>query len=89
MMNRRGFIGALAGFAAGMVMDPERALWVPVARVFSIPSASVLGPVDIALIVAIVDSLKAENSEAPFWGRVQSRSKPRPSVVTTSQVHHA
>lgn len=37
-LNRRGFIGALAGFAAGIVLDPERALWVPGAKSFSIPN---------------------------------------------------
>lgn len=28
-MNRRRFLGSLAGFAAAMTMDPERLLWVP------------------------------------------------------------
>lgn len=34
-MNRRGFLGALA---AALVLDPERALWVPGKKVVSIPS---------------------------------------------------
>jgi hypothetical protein len=29
MIGRRGFIGALAAATVGMVLDPERALWVP------------------------------------------------------------
>lgn len=28
-MNRRGFLGGLLAAAAGMALDPERALWVP------------------------------------------------------------
>lgn len=36
-MNRREFIGALVGAAAGMAIDPERALWVPRAKLISIP----------------------------------------------------
>lgn len=28
-MNRRAFLGSLASLAAGMALDPERALWVP------------------------------------------------------------
>lgn len=34
-MNRRGFIGALA--AAAFALDPDRALWVPGAKLISIP----------------------------------------------------
>lgn len=33
-MNRRGFLGAIA---AALVLDPERALWVPGAKKISIP----------------------------------------------------
>ncbi len=36
-MNRRGFIGTLAGFAAACMLDPERALWKPGAKTISIP----------------------------------------------------
>ncbi len=36
-MNRRGFLGALLGAAAGAAYDPERALWVPGAKLISIP----------------------------------------------------
>lgn len=34
-MNRRGFLGVLA---AACVLDPERALWVPGARLISVPA---------------------------------------------------
>ncbi len=37
-MNRRGFLGAVAGALAGAVYDPERALWRPGAKLISIPS---------------------------------------------------
>lgn len=36
-MNRRGFLGALAGAIAGATLDPERALWRPGAKLISIP----------------------------------------------------
>lgn len=35
-MNRRGFIGALA--AAAFALDPDHALWVPGAKLISIPA---------------------------------------------------
>lgn len=35
-MNRRGFLGLLAG----AVLDPERLLWVPGKKLISIPTAS-------------------------------------------------
>jgi len=37
-MNRRGFLGALLGGAAAAAsFDPEKALWVPGAKLISIP----------------------------------------------------
>lgn len=36
-MNRRGFLAALLG---GAVLDPERLLWRPGAKLISIPSVS-------------------------------------------------
>ena len=33
-MDRRSFIGSLAALAAGMALDPERALWVPGRRTY-------------------------------------------------------
>lgn len=37
-MKRRGFLGLLGGLAAGAVLDPERLLWVPGAKLISIPA---------------------------------------------------
>lgn len=37
-MNRRGFIGALAAFASGAILDPEKLLWVRGAKTISIPA---------------------------------------------------
>jgi hypothetical protein len=41
-MNRRRFLTALLGAAAAapMVLDPERALWVPGRKLISIPKAT-------------------------------------------------
>jgi len=38
-LNRRGFLGVLATVAAGATLDPERALWVPGAKLISVPAA--------------------------------------------------
>lgn len=39
-MNRRGFLSALLGTGAAMMLDPERLLWVPGAKTISIPAPS-------------------------------------------------
>lgn len=39
-MNRRRFLSLLTAGAAGMVLDPERALWVPGAKTIFLPSAT-------------------------------------------------
>ena len=36
-MNRRGFLGSIAGFAAACTLDPELALWKPGAKLISVP----------------------------------------------------
>ena len=36
-MNRRHLLGTLLGAAAGLVLDPERMLWVPGAKKIFIP----------------------------------------------------
>jgi hypothetical protein len=41
-VNRRGFLGALAAFAAGAVLDPERLLWVPGQKTIFLPSQNTL-----------------------------------------------
>jgi hypothetical protein len=40
--SRRGFLGLLGAVAAGAVIDPERALWIPGRRLISIPRERVL-----------------------------------------------
>ncbi len=36
-LNRRGFLGAIAGAIAGATLDPEKLLWVPRKKLISIP----------------------------------------------------
>ncbi len=38
MHSRRGFLGLLAGVAAGATLDPERLLWRPGAKLISVPA---------------------------------------------------
>jgi hypothetical protein len=40
MNTRRGFLGALAGAAAALTLDPERLLWRPGAKLISIPAVA-------------------------------------------------
>jgi hypothetical protein len=42
-MNRRAFLATLAAGAAGLVLDPERLLWVPGAKTFFLPSPKPVG----------------------------------------------
>jgi hypothetical protein len=49
-MNRRGFLGALFGSAGALVVDPERALWTPGAKLISIPRRTAAGWASTALI---------------------------------------
>lgn len=39
MLTRRGFLGSLATAAAGLALDPERALWVPGQKRIFLPAA--------------------------------------------------
>jgi hypothetical protein len=39
MISRRGFLGLLGAGAAAVAFDPERDLWVPRAKLISIPAA--------------------------------------------------
>lgn len=48
-MNRRGFLGLLAGAATGFVLDPEQLLWRPGAKTIFLPSLAepeFFGPVN-------------------------------------------
>jgi hypothetical protein len=40
-LNRRGFLGAIGAAVAAATLDPERALWIPGAKVYSIPAPRV------------------------------------------------
>lgn len=40
-MNRRGFLGALTAAVTGAVLDPEKLLWRPGAKMIFIPPARV------------------------------------------------
>lgn len=42
-MNRRGFLQLLGAGATGLVLDPERLLWVPGQKTFFLPSISLVG----------------------------------------------
>ena len=37
-MNRRGFLGVLGAGLAGYVLDPERAIWLPGAKTYFLPT---------------------------------------------------
>lgn len=50
-MNRRGFLGGLAGLAAGMVLDPEKLLWVKGAKTIFIPEAAPLQRIPVGVMV--------------------------------------
>lgn len=41
-MNRRGFLSLFGAVAAAAALDPERLLWVPGAKVISIPKPRVI-----------------------------------------------
>ncbi len=41
-MNRRGFLGSLATFAAALTLDPEKLLWRPEAKTIFLPTTSPL-----------------------------------------------
>ncbi len=49
-MERRGFFGVIAGFAATAVLDPERDLWVPGKKLISIPSPLVQADVTLQAV---------------------------------------
>lgn len=42
-MNRRGFLGAIAAALGGAVLDPDKLLWVPGAKLISIPRPRLRG----------------------------------------------
>jgi hypothetical protein len=40
-MNRRGFLGLLAGIASAAVLDPDKLLWVTGRKLISVPCISI------------------------------------------------
>jgi hypothetical protein len=48
-MNRRNFLTALGLGAAGLVLDPERLLWVPGQKTIFLPPTTILAPPAISL----------------------------------------
>lgn len=56
--SRRGFLGFLGAAVAGAMLDPERLLWVPGAKVYSLPSMPLPG--------AIIRFLNIERLTSPI-----------------------
>lgn len=67
-MNRRGLMSAFTGLAAGMALDPERLLWVPGAKVISVPSPSPW-PSNEKTIRAQLEFYRKINSQVFFFGQ--------------------
>lgn len=44
MITRRGFLGALAAAATGLVLDPERLLWLPGQKTIFLPPIETFQP---------------------------------------------
>ncbi len=65
-MDRRGFLGAL--FSA-LVLDPDRALWVPGKKLISIPKPRPLELHEIALNVESLELALAQMQEWVMEGR--------------------
>lgn len=59
-MNRRGFLGLTLAGAAGMLLDPERLLWVP-GKTFVFVKAPVRGVTIAELVAATYDKVIAEH----------------------------
>ena len=50
-MNRRQLLGTLLGAAAGLVLDPERLLWIPGQRKIFIPPLAPLQKLEVGDLV--------------------------------------
>jgi len=71
-MNRRGFLGSLATLAAGLVLDPERLLWVPGQKTIFLPPIPVFGAnPNIGMLVAAAweDAIKRRPADNLFSSR--------------------
>lgn len=52
-MRRRSFLATLGVGLTGLVLDPERLLWVPGQRTFFLPAAPLCPSLSISQIVAV------------------------------------
>lgn len=55
-MNRRGFLGAIGAALAAATLDPERALWIPGAKTFSLPPALTFAGIPIEELRALAST---------------------------------
>ena len=98
-MNRRGFIGGLAAFAAACTLDPDLAIWIPGQRTFSIPSDpswdNYYAPVNPSLAEALAAQREVLRADLPqlmwtasaLWGKIADSAPPypvRPSRIPIS-----
>lgn len=77
-MNRRGFLGTLAGLAATAALDPERLLWTPGKKLISVPSGIVKPGLPIGYAIS---DIPAGNYG---WIMVQGCTSPAPGYYVTS-----
>ncbi len=60
MNSRRGFLSLLGGAAAALVLDPERALWVPGKKLISIPETPKVVLSTSEMIAAQLEAIRPE-----------------------------
>ncbi len=78
MTSRRGFLSFLGAAVATATLDPERLLWVPGAKVYSIPAPTVIEPTSLEMIAAQLEVVRPHIEEmffrsSAFWRRIQER----------------
>ncbi len=88
MLNRRGFLSFLGAAVASATLDPERLLWVPGAKVYSLPSVRVATNAE--MIAAQMEVVRPNLEQlmecsAELWERISMRdmavSSPRPHRI--------
>lgn len=84
LMNRRGFLSALVGFAAGATLDPERLLWVPGKKLISIPAPRVVKylPVKYGVKVCVPYALLTTATDAWFIAALRDMERVHPAFFT-------
>jgi hypothetical protein len=70
MTSRRGFLGLLATVAAGATLDPERLLWVPGAKLISVPAPAR----SMADMLREIEEYVAENMNVPWAAYVARKA---------------